>query len=116
MAAKKFAARLLITALVVLVLVTHTEALSDCAKNCMPTCLKVDGASMSQCEQACEQYCMTQGAPPIHIFPGEGLHHSPVWGCLRNFLQNTGEWRRARAYPSLIETPLVACFVRVMLR
>ena len=70
MVAKKFAETLLITALVVLAMATHTEALSDCAKNCMPTCLKVDGASMSQCEQACEQYCMTQGAPPIHIFPG----------------------------------------------
>ncbi|OWM73890.1 hypothetical protein CDL15_Pgr018950 [Punica granatum] len=38
------------------VAVGTTEALSECAKLCMPVCLKED-SNMSACETACENYC-----------------------------------------------------------
>ncbi|KAM1819434.1 hypothetical protein ACFX15_001020 [Malus domestica] len=34
-----------------------SEALSDCAKPCMPVCMKEEGASIPICEIACENYC-----------------------------------------------------------
>ena len=34
-----------------------SEALSDCAKPCMPVCLKEEGANIPICEIACENYC-----------------------------------------------------------
>ncbi|PON67987.1 Thionin [Trema orientale] len=33
------------------------EALTPCAKECMPVCLKEDGATIPVCETACESYC-----------------------------------------------------------
>ncbi|KMT08014.1 hypothetical protein BVRB_6g144230 [Beta vulgaris subsp. vulgaris] len=34
-----------------------SEAISDCAKDCMPNCLRVEGASIPSCETSCEGYC-----------------------------------------------------------
>jgi hypothetical protein len=34
-----------------------SEALSPCAKDCMPVCLKEDGATRDSCGKACEDYC-----------------------------------------------------------
>ncbi|KAF5729494.1 hypothetical protein HS088_TW21G01661 [Tripterygium wilfordii] len=33
------------------------EAISDCAKQCMPTCMREDGATLDACDVACEKYC-----------------------------------------------------------
>lgn len=32
------------------------EALSNSAKECMPTCLAVKGSTIASCEKACEQF------------------------------------------------------------
>lgn len=43
-----------------LILANHpnmSEAISDCAKDCMPNCLRVEGASIPSCETSCEGYC-----------------------------------------------------------
>lgn len=32
-------------------------AVSECAKPCMPVCLKEEGATLPICEIACENYC-----------------------------------------------------------
>ncbi|KAL6290710.1 hypothetical protein Pyn_16272 [Prunus yedoensis var. nudiflora] len=34
-----------------------SEAISACAKPCMPVCMKEEGASIPICEIACENYC-----------------------------------------------------------
>ncbi|KAK2968171.1 hypothetical protein RJ640_018264 [Escallonia rubra] len=56
------------------------EALSNCAKDCMPTCMKVNGATIDACGIACEQYCqhisggsifkVTLSAVPFRGIPG----------------------------------------------
>ncbi|KAF5733738.1 hypothetical protein HS088_TW16G00178 [Tripterygium wilfordii] len=33
------------------------EGVSDCAKQCMPTCMREDGATLEACDVACEEYC-----------------------------------------------------------
>merc|ERR1711974_266762 len=51
---------LMVSMLVVSVLgdTNSTEpVLSDCAKQCMPVCLKEDGATIPMCETACVSYC-----------------------------------------------------------
>jgi len=37
--------------------VERAETLSDCAKQCMPVCLKEKGATIAVCGPACEKYC-----------------------------------------------------------
>ncbi|KAF4371066.1 hypothetical protein G4B88_020534 [Cannabis sativa] len=34
-----------------------SEALTECAKLCMPVCLRETGAGLPACEKACEDYC-----------------------------------------------------------
>jgi hypothetical protein len=49
--------------------VKKAETLSDCAKECMPVCLKENGATIDSCGAACEKYCdqmtATMGAVKI---------------------------------------------------
>ena len=33
------------------------EGISDCAKECMPNCLRVDGATIHNCKNSCEALC-----------------------------------------------------------
>ncbi|KAF5742548.1 hypothetical protein HS088_TW09G00598 [Tripterygium wilfordii] len=49
----------LVIAFVVLVSLyaNEGEAVSDCAKQCMPTCMREDGATLHACDPACEKYC-----------------------------------------------------------
>ncbi|CAL5343478.1 unnamed protein product [Camellia sinensis] len=71
MAAKKFTTILILTtvALVVMGSAITGKALSDCAKNCMPTCLAEEDTTMSDCENSCESFCETQGSnSPVNIF------------------------------------------------
>lgn len=54
---KKTVAAILMTAVVLLAFAaTPGEALSECGKHCMPVCLK-EGATISACSKACEEYC-----------------------------------------------------------
>ncbi|EXC32934.1 hypothetical protein L484_013049 [Morus notabilis] len=58
MASKITIPALLIATLVVAAAIVETgEALSECAKQCMPVCLKEQGATIPVCETACENYC-----------------------------------------------------------
>lgn len=38
-----------------------SRALSECAKDCMPVCLRVEGATIPVCGQSCEEYCKQLG-------------------------------------------------------
>ncbi|KAA8539297.1 hypothetical protein F0562_025989 [Nyssa sinensis] len=76
MAAKKFIATLLMTAMVIMACAEIGEAISDCAKDCMPTCMKVDGASISACEEGCENYCNQIGGGHHDAKIANGLHYS----------------------------------------
>lgn len=57
---------LLIATLVVASAFMQTgEALSECAKPCMPVCLNEKGATIPVCETACEEYCIqASGSDP----------------------------------------------------
>ncbi|GMN51051.1 hypothetical protein TIFTF001_020210 [Ficus carica] len=57
---------LIMTLLVAAAFVQKGKALSDCAKECMPVCLKEKGATIPVCETACENFCSqaTSGAGP----------------------------------------------------
>ncbi|GMN31353.1 hypothetical protein TIFTF001_003214 [Ficus carica] len=57
---------LLIATLVVASAFIQTgEALSECAKPCMPVCLNEKGATIPMCETACEDYCkQASGSDP----------------------------------------------------
>ncbi|KAK9283436.1 hypothetical protein L1049_011678 [Liquidambar formosana] len=57
MAMKKTIAALLISALVVMACTNMSEALSQCAKDCMPVCMGVEGATVEGCGPSCEDYC-----------------------------------------------------------
>ncbi|KAK7305236.1 hypothetical protein VNO77_43138 [Canavalia gladiata] len=57
MASTKSIATLLISLVITMAYVKGDETLSDCAKSCMPVCLKENGASMAGCGTACESYC-----------------------------------------------------------
>lgn len=49
---------LLVCALITMVAFSnYSEAISECAKDCMPTCMKVKEASISVCKSSCEDYC-----------------------------------------------------------
>lgn len=68
MVAKKFNTLwLLATVLLIMELAIACDALSDCAKGCMPECLRLAGASVPQCGDACELVCNTQGKEPPRI-------------------------------------------------
>lgn len=56
-ASKKTIIALLICLVITMASVKRTEALSDCAKQCMPVCLKEEGATIDACGTACENYC-----------------------------------------------------------
>lgn len=52
-----------------------TMALSECAKECMPICLKEDDA-MGACETACEGYCdQVEGNTGGHRVFDKSLFH-----------------------------------------
>ena len=53
---------LLIAMLVVVAFAQTGEALTECAKQCMPVCLKEQGATIPVCETACEGYCKQAAA------------------------------------------------------
>lgn len=58
MASKKTVAAVLLICLVIaMACVERAETLSDCAKECMPVCLKEKGATIEACSPACEEYC-----------------------------------------------------------
>lgn len=58
MASKKtLTASLLICLVIVMACVENVESLSDCAKQCMPVCLKENGATIDACGPACEKFC-----------------------------------------------------------
>lgn len=57
MGTKNTIAMLLISMLVLMSYANVGEALSDCAKQCMPVCMKTSGATLAACEPACEGYC-----------------------------------------------------------
>lgn len=61
MLTKKTMAMLLVGALIVMASVNLNEALSECAKDCMPVCLRVEGATIPVCGQSCEEYCKQLG-------------------------------------------------------
>ncbi|KAB1208400.1 hypothetical protein CJ030_MR7G001369 [Morella rubra] len=48
---------LFISVLVVTSWANASVALSQCAKGCMPVCLREKGAAKTSCEKACEAYC-----------------------------------------------------------
>ncbi|GAU31390.1 hypothetical protein TSUD_19360 [Trifolium subterraneum] len=57
MASEKAIAALLICLVITMASVKKAETLSDCAKECMPVCLKENGATIDICGDACEKYC-----------------------------------------------------------
>ncbi|CAJ1967854.1 unnamed protein product [Sphenostylis stenocarpa] len=57
MVSKKAIAAMLICLVTTLACVERAETLSDCAKQCMPVCLKENGATIAVCGPACEKYC-----------------------------------------------------------
>jgi hypothetical protein len=69
MESKKAIAALLICLVITMASVKKAETLSDCAKECMPVCLKENGATIDSCGAACEKYCdqmtATMGAVKI---------------------------------------------------
>ncbi|CAL5407335.1 unnamed protein product [Camellia sinensis] len=94
MAAKKFTTILILTtvALVVMGSAITGKALSDCAKNCMPTCLAEEDTTMSDCENSCESFCETQGSnSPVNIFVAlERGHPNLMLNSTRNkYMQNS---------------------------
>ncbi|KEH41362.1 hypothetical protein MtrunA17_Chr1g0170831 [Medicago truncatula] len=58
MPSKKAIAVLLICLVIAMASVKKAETLSDCAKECMPVCLKEKGATIDTCSPACEKYCV----------------------------------------------------------
>jgi len=54
---KKTIAGMLICLVISVACVERAETLSDCAKQCMPVCLKEEGATIDVCGPACEKYC-----------------------------------------------------------
>ncbi|KAL7214962.1 hypothetical protein ACSBR1_027194 [Camellia fascicularis] len=67
MAVKKFTAMIAVMALVVMGSAITGEAISVCAKDCMPSCLGVAGSTIPNCEKTCEAYCKTQGQQLLSI-------------------------------------------------
>ena len=61
MVSKEFSTILVSGLLVVIALAIPNEGLSDCAKDCMPTCLQVKDSTIPQCGDACETFCKTLG-------------------------------------------------------
>lgn len=61
MASKKTIAALLICLVIAMACVKRAETLSDCAKQCMPVCLREKGATIEACGPACENYCKQAG-------------------------------------------------------
>lgn len=57
MVSKKTIVSLLICLVITMACVKSAETLSDCAKQCMPVCLKEKGATIEVCGPACEKYC-----------------------------------------------------------
>ncbi|OIW13255.1 hypothetical protein TanjilG_14188 [Lupinus angustifolius] len=57
MASKKTLAAFLICMVIAMAFVEKAETLSDCAKECMPVCLKEKGSTIDACSPACEEYC-----------------------------------------------------------
>ncbi|CAL5207738.1 unnamed protein product [Lathyrus oleraceus] len=63
-ASKKIISTLLICLVITMASVKEAEPLSDCAKQCMPVCLKENGATIQICGPACEQFCGGSSAKP----------------------------------------------------
>ncbi|KAK7393071.1 hypothetical protein VNO78_21523 [Psophocarpus tetragonolobus] len=57
MVSKKTVAALLICLVITMTCVRRAETLSNCAKQCMPVCLREKGAIIEVCGPACEKYC-----------------------------------------------------------
>ena len=57
MMSKKTIGAMLICLVVTMACVERAESLSDCAKQCMPVCLKEKGSTIAVCGPACEKYC-----------------------------------------------------------
>ncbi|KOM34373.1 hypothetical protein LR48_Vigan02g052300 [Vigna angularis] len=53
----KTIAGMLICLVISMACVKRAETLSECAKQCMPVCLKEKGATIAVCGPACEKYC-----------------------------------------------------------
>ncbi|KAF7132192.1 hypothetical protein RHSIM_Rhsim09G0150100 [Rhododendron simsii] len=71
MAAKKLTVMCLAAAFVAMAFgTTSTEADANCVNQCMPGCMQVQSATTPACEDACDQFCKTQGAPPFNIWSG----------------------------------------------
>ena len=57
MRSKKTIVALLIFLVITMESIKKAETLSDCAKDCMPVCLKEKGATIDVCGPACETFC-----------------------------------------------------------
>ncbi|XP_057979115.1 uncharacterized protein LOC131165390 [Malania oleifera] len=54
---KKSIAAVMILAVVMAASAEVGEALSQCGKDCMPVCLRVEGATIPACQVSCEDFC-----------------------------------------------------------